>query len=667
MQRRNGLGGLGVAHLVLLAFLSLCLATATAIALDHVSWTLVLPLTLVLLALLAPWLPRPEPQRGDRVAALAAVGLAVIWVVVNLPYTAQMFLVTHDPAIYTVLGAWLSHHPAAVIDVGDAVRAVEGLPGFSADLGAFPVQSGTTHVPLQGGSLLPGLMGLAGRLGGQDALLATNLVIGGVGLVATYLLARLVVRPWLALLAEITLALSLPWLFFSREPYSETLVLIAVAGGLAWLVSGLREERVSLMAVAGLFLGTATFARVDGPLAFAGPVAVLAVAALLLPRSALPQVLMRGTTATLITALGGAIVGFWTLQKLTPDYVSTLASQIRIMLLVTVATIVLATVCLPLRTWLGDRLALSPRWQRRLGWVAGAVVVVFFAVLWSRPWWQQSRSGLDLPYQHVVAATQEAEGLPVDESRTYDEYTLRWVSWYFGPVTVVLATAGLALMAGMGIARRRLSLLLIAGATLSVGLVYFVRVSITPYQLWAFRRLLPIIVPGMLVGAFYALHVLSADRRRVLRLGVTPVLSLAVVLAPLLAWSHLVRVPNRDGTAAFFNRLCERIDHRPVLLPGTALPNTQLPIRTVCDVPVVTGVPTDPEAYRALEERLPDLVTVVFSPDSLPAAAPLPEADPQGTIRMWPWRLMSVPRDVDTTRFQAWVGTIDDRGRFVAE
>ena len=88
----------------------------------------------------------------------------------------------------------------------------------------------------------------------------------------------------------------------------------------------------------------------------------------------------------------------------------------------------------------------------RRSWVAGCpnvaagLVVVVGLYLAGRPLWQVVRQDPNDPGSRYVAGMQARQGLPVDGGRTYAEQTVAWLSWYVGPVALVVALAVLAVL-----------------------------------------------------------------------------------------------------------------------------------------------------------------------------------------------------------------------------
>ena len=154
---------------------------------------------------------------------------------------------------------------------------------------------------------------------------------------------------------------------------------------------------------------------------------------------------------------------------------------------------------------------------RRLPDAAGALVVLAGLYLASRPLWQVVRQDPDDPGARYVAGMQARQGLPVDGGRTYAEQTVAWLSWYVGPVALVVALVVLSLVTRSGVASVARgwmepwvpALVVAAGSTL----LTLARPGITPDHPWADRRLL-VALPLVVVLVVVALHWLVVERSR---------------------------------------------------------------------------------------------------------------------------------------------------------
>ena len=157
--------------------------------------------------------------------------------------------------------------------------------------------------------------------------------------------------------------------------------------------------------------------------------------------------------------------------------------------------------------------ALARSLLRRLAGLASAVVIVALAWLAVRPYLQTVRGVLGRGAAHYVGTLQRTEGLRVDPARLYSEDTLYWVIWYAGIATVLLGGFGAAILI-----RRCLRAMLSWEDASGTGLNWALPLAVTlggaaavlwqpftvPDQPWASRRLVPVVIPGLILLATWA-------------------------------------------------------------------------------------------------------------------------------------------------------------------
>jgi hypothetical protein len=149
------------------------------------------------------------------------------------------------------------------------------------------------------------------------------------------------------------------------------------------------------------------------------------------------------------------------------------------------------------------------RWLPDVAAVVTILAVIGFAV---RPYFQTVRGQTNPATINYVAELQRLAHLPVDGTRQYSEDTLYWVIWYIGVPAVLLGALGIALLARRclraALSRRdpqraalvwALPLMIIGWVTVTV----LWRPSIVPDQPWASRRLVPVVLPGLLLAAVW--------------------------------------------------------------------------------------------------------------------------------------------------------------------
>src|SRR5439155_3924048 len=105
----------------------------------------------------------------------------------------------------------------------------------------------------------------------------------------------------------------------------------------------------------------------------------------------------------------------------------------------------------------------------------------------------------------------------------------RWFGWYVGPGLVVAAIGGLLLIRDAALGRAREAVAFLA-ALVALTSLYVWNPAITPDQIWAMRRYLPITIPGLMICAFWLVDRLVRRRLQV----VAVVAALAVIAYP--AW-----------------------------------------------------------------------------------------------------------------------------------
>ena len=272
-------------------------------------------------------LPPRDVEARSSAGAIAAVVVTVAVVggmtVMNGWARSQHVLSTRDPGIYLITGKWLSERSQLPIDAAVGPFATSDAVDPAAALGFFP--SGYPDDPSRTGDLqpqfvhlYPALLGNADWLGGNRLAEALPALVGGLALLALFVLGSRWLPPWAAAGATAAVAVSLPQAFFSRDAFSEVPVQLFLCGGIAlavWAMTGERD-RAAPAFVAGIVLGASVATRVD---------ALVALVALPLWMSALWLDSPRRTARRLLflgigTAIGLAIATVDLLWRSRPYY-----------------------------------------------------------------------------------------------------------------------------------------------------------------------------------------------------------------------------------------------------------------------------------------------------------------------------------------------------------
>jgi hypothetical protein len=189
-----------------------------------------------------------------------------------------------------------------------------------------------------------------------------------------------------------------------------------------------------------------------------------------------------------------------------------------------------------------------PSLAQALPWVAAALPVAALIGFTIRPYLQIVRGETNPVIISYIAGLQRIAHLTPDGHRQYYEDTLYWVIWYLGVPAVLLAVAGLALLSRRclralltwqdrtGAARIwALPLMIIGWGTLTV----LWDPAIVPDQPWASRRLVPVVLPGLIAAGVW---VSSRLKSRAEELGASRLTAAAVASCCVLAMAIPVAV-----------------------------------------------------------------------------------------------------------------------------
>lgn len=657
---------------VLLVVFWTTLVVAVTTTADAFRPVVVLPAIVVLVASTWRLAPVPHPAHArDVVATLTAVGGVAAWVVLNLPYVAQALVPLRDPGFLTLAGIWLTDHASASVEPGAALAVADRIATVHAQGGSLTLDGGLLHA--QGSPVLPGLLAMLGWANAIEGVLAANLVLGGTALLGVFALARRLAGSVWALAPTAGLALGLPMLAFSRGTYTEPVVAALVLGGLVLTWSGLTARRVGHLALGGAMVASAGLVRIDGAAVLIGLAAGLSLAA---GAATLPRA-RRHLRLSLLAVVASAgvvlLLGLAGLDRHSPHYLVSLSASLGPLLLALAATVLVGVALAHLP--LGPLRRALVRRRRGVAVTVGALAATVAVVLVSRPLWLvEHHTDPETGYASVVAVLQAAAGLAEERTRSYDEQTVSWLAWYQGWPAVALGLGGLALMTGAAVRRRDPRLLVVAAVVAAPTLLYLVRVSITPDQVWAMRRFLPVTLPGLLVVGTWVLAEAwraVARHRSAARVPVragAAVAALAVAAAPLTTWGPVVRSVEHSGRLEQARTVCRElasVGAQRVVLVNSGVP--YLPtLRLVCDVEVVEvrAAPSagllrranllwqgdGPLALVAYDDRL-----VPWTGDVEPGAvAPLSSI----TTEIWEQTLVRVPHATTAWDQAVWLGLV---------
>jgi hypothetical protein len=456
----------------------------------------------------APDFGTPSDGRVTRTPRWTLVAVAVIAVAFGIDQTAyhsQFIIVMLDPASYMQFAAWISAHGS--LPIPPQAAAFGGAPNLTFGSAAF-YQVGHAIVP-QFMAGLPMVLSLGFWAGGARVAVFFAPLLGAAAVfMFGGLTARLIGPRW-APAAALTLAISLPEQFTSRSTYSETLAQILFLGAISLWIDTQRTDRGAvdggpwrtswrahsrsathvLSAITGLLLGITLLVRLDGPSDILLVVPYCGLLVIQRRRQVLPLVV-----GMIIGLLYGTVDGV----VLSRPYIHTNRTSV-IPMVEAFALLTAATAAAVVAVW----------WLRRRGvrlpvahpWVVNTVTVLPFVVLAGfiiRPYVEKNWNALqDAPL------------------------SLHWVYWYTGLPMILLGTIGIALLARRCVRGQSpvwvLPLLMLTWAIAE----FLLRPAITPHQPWASRRMVPAVLPGLILFSLW-LAAWLGRRARVVRLAGVP-------------------------------------------------------------------------------------------------------------------------------------------------
>ncbi|WP_433327530.1 hypothetical protein [Spirillospora sp. CA-294931] len=603
-----------VPALVLLAWLAVALPLLLADAFRP------LPATLLFLPVLATVL-----FAGGRAAIAYADGMetrvswrllswtavaAVAFLAIQRVFTAEPIIVRRDQSTYTQFAIWLSDHgslpvPRQLWAFGGSDPALDSV----VESGGF-YQSGDAVVPqfLAG---LPLILTPAGWAGGVEAMLNVPPILGACAVLSfAGLVARLVSPGW-APAGALLLASTLPMMYVSRAPFSETVALVLLFGGLALLhdsrAAGSRLVRPGAF-VAGLVLGLGVLVRIDALRELLPMLVFAGVLGARRDRAGLPLL------AGLLLGGGAGLVEAFVLSR---PYLRDIHASFDPLLALVVVTsvVVLAGVAVPRRFWESGRMRRLAGWTGRVvrerGRMIAVLPVLVVAAFAARPLFQTvTRTGEtpeDRASMEFVAAVQRRTGLAAEPGRIYYENSLQWVWWYIGVPALLLAVAGAAFLTyRLCQGRLRVWLLPYSVICWSAVLVLW-RPAIVPDHPWASRRLIVTVLPGLLLLALLALdRIVRRLKERDHRTApyAAPV-AVVVMLAPMFLTSIFLILPTDGGSLRAVRGLCARIpaDGSALILDRATGRRLAQVVRGTCERPAAV---LRTEGDRAAVQRVSD-------------------------------------------------------------
>ena len=580
----------------------------------------------------ASWPAFTRDRRNTPWWALAAtVAIAVAFTAWQMAERTEQVIYLRDPATYLQVAYWIAHH--GYLPIPDSVAAFGGPhPGLGfATSNYYPRGTGIVPQFMTG---TPLVLAAGIWLHGINAALLVTPLAGGCAVLSFGGLAGRLAGPGWAPAAAAVLALSLPQQYTSRGSFSEPVAQVLLFGGLCLLIDSLTINRdrdrdrgrgrktdwpnqdIVLAALAGLALGLTILVRIDGLSDILPAVPFLGVMLAARRRQAAPF------GVGLLVGVGYGLADGYLKSR---PYLDLEAPSLRPLAVIVAATLVATVVGVAVtanqraRTSAGR--LLTTKAARWLPGAAAVLIIAIFAAFALRPLIQTVAGETDPTSIAYVAELQKLAGLPVNGHRQYYEDSLYWVIWYLGVPAVLLGAFGLAVLARYGTralltwkdptAAARVWALPLMMAVWSIVTVLY-RPAVAPDQPWASRRLVPFVLPGLILGATWAATWLKdqaarLDRTKVTRAAVAVCCVASLVIPTALTTlgvsvtrAHGVTVHGMafrqigGGELAAVGRLCRSVGRGAsvVILDDLTADRFAQVIRGICGEP--TAIMTDP-------------------------------------------------------------------------
>jgi hypothetical protein len=387
----------------------------------------------------------------------------------------------------------------------------------------------------------------------------------------------------------------MPQISFSRDSTSDIPVQLLVFAAI-WMLFDRRTLRSAGTGFcAGLLLGLVAAMRGDG-LVFLLGVPILFAVVWLRAKQVDRRLLTEGMIGCGEGITFGLLIAGIDLWLRDREYLSTLQPNlIRVAILGTLITIASIIVVRRHRR----RPDLVDRLRNRRGIAAkiacAAVVALGIGAWFVRPLAQKTRGRFDA----TVALVQQLDHLKIEPARRYSELSFQSVGWYLGPLTLVLGIAGVAALAYLFVrGKLRIQPATIALILAPPALLALWWPSTTPDQVWAARRLLPAVLPGVILAAFGGLCAVARNRSRPAlaeRRFLVVVLAVAAVVVPLNTIRDVSQMTEQRGLMPVITDACQKIgpNGAVVMLAEVARPHSDAylsdpqTLRSFCKVPVL--------------------------------------------------------------------------------
>ena len=460
-----------------------------------------------LLALVRPVFSGPSVTARDA-HLVAAVGVAAILAITawNGLNASQHVQINRDGGSYAETGRWIARDGSLEVRPRVGPFATEKTVAFSS-FAVYQMKNGMLQ--FQFAHLLPALLAEAYAVGGGRGLYHLPPLLGGISLLAFFVLAwRVVRRPWFALAATIALGFIIPQVAFSRDSYSEIPSQILLFSALGLLVHRCVLPHWRIALAAGLFLGATQATRIDATVFLIGIPVMLAIAWLRAGVGERRRETLVAIGAFVIGLVPGYALGLVDLVNHSGQYWNDLWHDERKLVFGAVASAVGCLVGAVTWRFVFPFVRRLP-WSS-ISWVASGLVAFAGFGAWILRPHLQTLHGNASP----ITGMQTREQITIDATRLYYERSLSWMSWYLGPLTLAAGIVGAALLARALIHGRMMRVVGPLAVLVPGSMLYLWKANAVPDHVWVTRRFLVSAFPTLILLALGFASYLWTKRQR---------------------------------------------------------------------------------------------------------------------------------------------------------
>jgi len=521
-------------------------------------------------------------KKESRAFNLLSILFVVGWLGFNMFYTSQNIFKYRDPAVYNLTAKWLIDHDNLRIPV-DTTLSEGTTEGFVNQSPAFhPINEEGNRLYAQGLHLLPAYSSVLGRATNDYRAFKVNVFLASVALLTLFAFFRLFMAPKYAFLGMACLSFSLPFLYFSRDMYTEPLLVAFLFGSMTALYHAMKNRHNVYWILSGLLLGSTAMVRIDSYLSFFGIFFAIGLYVALLQKRKRKGI-TKQVSLFLLSCAAACVVGWLDLTVLSKYHYVTLNGRLDISNLFIGVLLLIATMTAVV--WVSWKTNIMNTLKKAFLRISLSSAMILLAAVMGLVFIMSVyRIDSEIYAIREIAAFQspiEIKGL------NYVSYSsvILWIIWYMGIPIALLSLFGLFKFVKQVLRDKTMLGLPAACVFISVSFFYIYDPHITPDHVWASRRLLTIIFPGVIFFAMISVELIMSLPVRKKISNIIKITLPAIVIIPILTTSSFYLFERtHQGSLTQIKELCSILpENSSVLLAGSLSLVGKQAVTTYCN------------------------------------------------------------------------------------